>query len=75
MQRLLVGAAHVHAGPAPDRLQAFQHLDVGSGIAVCGFRRLTDGTGHGWFYLLLGFAAHIFALGLLGPAEEIAQGS
>ena len=72
VQRLLVGAAHVHAGPTPHRLQAFQDLDVGGGIAVCGFRRLTDGTDHGLFYLLLGFAA---PWRLLGPAEEIAQGS
>ena len=74
MQGLLVGATHVHAGPAPDRLQAFQNLDVGGGIAVC-FRRLTYGTNHGLYYLLLGVAARIFARGLLGPAEEIAQGS
>ena len=34
MQRLLVGAADVHARPAPHRLEAFEHLDVGGGIAV-----------------------------------------
>ena len=32
MQRLLVGAADIHAGPAPNRLEAFQHLDVAGGI-------------------------------------------
>ena len=36
MQRLLVGAADIHAGPAAHRLQAFQHLDVGGGIAGLG---------------------------------------
>ena len=34
VQRLLVGAADVHAGPAPHGLQAFQHLDVGGRVAV-----------------------------------------
>ena len=34
MQRLLVGAADVHAGPAAHGLQAFQHLDVGGGVIV-----------------------------------------
>ena len=33
MQRLLVGAADIHAGPAADRLQPLQHLDVGGGVA------------------------------------------
>ena len=28
MQRLLVGAADIHAGTAPDRLEPLQHLDV-----------------------------------------------
>ena len=28
MQRLLVGAADIHAGPAAHRLEAFQHLDI-----------------------------------------------
>ncbi len=36
MQRLFVGAADIHAGPAAHRLQAFQHLDVGSGVAGLG---------------------------------------
>ena len=34
MQRLLVGAADVHAGPAADRLEAFQHLDVMFAVAA-----------------------------------------
>jgi hypothetical protein len=34
MQRLLVGAADVHAGPPAHRLQAFQYLDVVGGIGV-----------------------------------------
>ena len=36
VQRLLVGAADIHAGPAAHRLQAFQHLDVGGGVAGLG---------------------------------------
>ena len=28
MQRLFVGAADIHAGPAAHRLEAFEHLDV-----------------------------------------------
>ena len=28
MQCALIGAADIHAGPAPDRLEAFQNLDV-----------------------------------------------
>ena len=36
MQRLLVGAADIHAGPAPDRLQPLQHLDVARGVAGFG---------------------------------------
>ena len=36
MQRLLVGAADIHAGPAPHRLKAFEHLDVGRGVAGFG---------------------------------------
>jgi hypothetical protein len=33
MQRLLVGAADVHAGTAADRLKPLQHLDVLGGVA------------------------------------------
>ena len=36
MQRLLVGAADIHAGTAPDRLQPLQHLDVARGVAGLG---------------------------------------
>ena len=39
VQRLLVGAADIHAGPAPHRLQALQHLDVARGIAGFGAAR------------------------------------
>ena len=39
MQRLFVGAADIHAGPAAYRLQPFQHLDVGRGIAGLGAGR------------------------------------
>ena len=38
MQRLLVGAADIHAGAAADGLKAFQHLDVGGGIALLAAR-------------------------------------
>ncbi len=34
VQRLLVGAADVHAGPPADRLEPLQHLDVLGGIAA-----------------------------------------
>ena len=42
MERLLVGAADIHAGPPAHRLQAFQHLDVvgGVGVPVTAARRL-----------------------------------
>ena len=36
MQRLLVGAADIHAGPAAHRLEAFQHLDIPGGVAGLG---------------------------------------
>ena len=39
MQRLLVGAADIHAGAAADRLQALQHLDVARGVAGLGAGR------------------------------------
>ena len=53
VQRLLVGAADVHAGPAPDRLEAFQHLDVGGRVALGAVGWLADGTNHFRFRLLL----------------------
>ena len=36
MQRLFVGAADIHAGPAANRLEAFEHLDIARGIAGFG---------------------------------------
>jgi len=42
VQRLLVGAADVHAGPAAHRLEAFEHLDIPGGVAgfgACSARR------------------------------------
>ncbi len=36
VQRLFVGAADIHAGPAAHRLEAFEHLDIGRGIAGLG---------------------------------------
>ena len=35
VQRPLVGAADIHAGPPAHRLQPFENLDVLGGIAVC----------------------------------------
>ena len=34
VQRVLVGAADVHARPPPHRLEPFQHLDIARGVAV-----------------------------------------
>src|SRR5262245_13862901 len=34
VERLLIGAADIHAGPAAYRLEPFQHLYVGGGIAL-----------------------------------------
>ncbi len=42
MQRLFIGAADIHAGPAADGLQPLQHLDVGGGILL-----LAPGFGRG----------------------------
>ncbi len=36
MEPLLVGAADIHAGPAPHRLQPFEHLDVGGRVIGVG---------------------------------------
>ncbi len=37
MHRALVGAADIHAGTAPHRLEAFEHLDVLGGIGAGAF--------------------------------------
>ena len=47
MQRLLVGAADIHAGPAAHRLEPFQHLDVLG--AVAGVRRCRRGAAFAGF--------------------------
>jgi hypothetical protein len=39
MQRLLVGAADIHAGPPAHRLEPLQHLDMARGIAGLGAAR------------------------------------
>ena len=65
MQRLLVGAADVHAGPPPHRLEPFQHLDVLGGVA--GFARARGVRPRG----LAGRAA---AGGLVEIGEQIADG-
>ena len=65
MQRLFVGAADIHAGATAHRLQAFENLDVGGGVAglgaagprrclrrsaILGFRGKRVGLGfHSWF--------------------------
>jgi hypothetical protein len=36
VQRLLVGAADIHAGATAHRLEAFEHLDVVRGVAALG---------------------------------------
>ena len=36
VQRLFVGSADIHAGAAAHRLEPFEHLDVGGGVAVFG---------------------------------------
>ena len=36
VQRLLVGAADIHAGPAAHRLEALEHLDIRRGVAGFG---------------------------------------
>ena len=38
VQRALVGAADIHAGAVPDRLQPFENLDIGGIISVGGGR-------------------------------------
>ena len=48
MQRLLVGAADIHARPAPHRFQPLEHLDVGCrviGFPATAWHRLGGGTG------------------------------
>ncbi len=45
VQRALVGAADIHAGPSPDRLQSFEDLDVLGGIAVGGIVGARSGRG------------------------------
>src|SRR5262245_48032345 len=54
MQRLLVGTADVHARAAAHGFEPLQHLDVGGGIAVCGFG-FADGAGHGFWFWRFGF--------------------
>ena len=55
MQRLLVGAADIHAGPPAYRFEPFQHLDVLCGVAQLGTRsrartdrRIAARTGAAW---------------------------
>ena len=59
MQRLFVGAADIHAGPAADRLKPLEHLDVGRGVAGFG----AAGAG--------GNLQRSSALGFIGPEQII----
>ena len=71
VQRLLVGAADVHARPAPHRLQALQDLDVGCGVAVGRLGRFANGTRHGSFSRsTLGLLARRGLDGLRGGLSE-----
>ena len=74
VQRLLVGAADVHARPTPHRLEAFEDLDVGGGIAVGRFGWFTNGARH-WFFsrsLLLLLIRDVFRLrNVFGFRDEL----
>ncbi len=46
VQRLLIGAADIHAGTAAYRLEPLEHLDIGrgvTGLGIAGARRGLDG--------------------------------
>ena len=47
VQRLLVGAADIHARTPAHRLQPFQHLDVGGAVAFAAVLRLRAALGRG----------------------------
>ncbi len=68
MQRLLVGAADIHAGPAAHRLQALQHLDVLGGVAGLACARRVRPRGP----VRRGFAGR--ALRLVDRGEQVADG-
>ena len=74
MQRLLVGAADIHARPAPHGLEALEHLDVGGGVAFGRFGWLTNGASH-WLVsrsLLLLLIRDVFRLGnVFGFRDEL----
>src|ERR1700737_4937113 len=54
VQRLLVGAADIHAGPAAYRLEPFEHLDIGCGVAGFGACRARRGFERGAAFRLRG---------------------
>src|SRR3984893_13278769 len=54
VNRLLVGAADIHAGPAGYRLEPFEHLDIGCGIAGLGACRARRGFERGAAFRLRG---------------------
>ncbi len=52
VERVAVGAADIHARPAPDRLEPLEHLDVGGRIG-----RRSRGSGRSGFLLGSGLRA------------------
>src|SRR5229473_3792570 len=54
VQRLLVGAADIHAGPPAYRLEPFEHLDIGCGVAGFGGCRARRGFERGAAFRLRG---------------------
>jgi len=63
MQRLLVGAADVHAGPPAYRLEAFEHLDIPGGIAGFGAGGARRGLERGAALRLGGVEQVVFSIG------------
>ena len=45
VQRAFIGAADIHAGAAPHRLEALKDLDVLRGVAAAGLRRVSSNPG------------------------------
>ena len=64
VQRLLVGAADVHAGAPPHRLEPFQHLDVLGGVALLAGAR----------HMGARRAARRPSAGLVETGEQVADG-
>ena len=71
MQRLLVGAADIHAGAAADRLEPFQNLDVLGGVAgfAAGARGRAGGPARG---AATAFGASANRSGVLADFDDLA---